>query len=171
MSISTYKFSQQLAKAETVERELDEYFQGQGIKVHPASSDAQRAGIDRWFRMPLQKGFIPVEYKADWKASETGNVFVELISVLRGASIDALGWAYSSQADWLFYCLPAEGYALHIEFAELRKHLAVWVKQFQQRTIKNEDTDKYSGYQTTGLLVPMMVFSEISRPPIKLNFG
>jgi len=166
MSASTYSFNHQLEKAERIERELDGHFQSLGIHIHPASPKAQRAGIDRWFKIPLRTGgLVPVEYKSDWKASKSGNVFVELISVLRGNVIEAMGWAYSSQADWLFYCLPDSGYALHIEFTELRKHLAAWVTQFPQKPAQNQ------GYISTGILVPLEVFGEISIRQIKLSFG
>ncbi len=167
MSVSTYSFNHQLEKAERIERALDEHFQSIGARITPATKTAQRAGIDRWFKLPLHERteWIPVEYKTDWKASETGNVFIELISVLRAGVVESFGWAYSSQAEWLFYCLPESGFVLHIEFAQLRKHLAAWLKQFPQKPAQNQ------GYISTGILVPLEVFGEISIRQIKLNFG
>lgn len=167
MSALIYNFDDQLEKGERIELALDEHFQSLGARVLRAKPEHQRVGVDRWFKLPfhIKAEPIPVEYKADWKATETGNVFLEFISVMRGDIIESLGWVTTSRAEWLFYCLPESGYVLHVEFSRLRKEFCKWEKQFPKKKVKNQ------GYVSWGVPVPLEVFGEISIRQIKLNFG
>ena len=90
-----------------------------------------------------------VEYKTDYKAAETGNAFVETVSV---DTAGKAGWAYSSEADYLIYFIPGDGLIYIIALEVLRRELPRWVREYPLRTAQNE------GYATHGLLVPLDEF-------------
>lgn len=152
-------FAESLTEGERAERELDRYFSDRW-SIQPVSRAAQRKGMDRVFterRMPGR--VVRVEYKADSKAAETGNAFVETISVdTAGKS----GWAYTSQADVLIYFIPPQLTLYIIEFPALRKRLPDWVRAYPLGRALNE------GYFTHGRLVPLREFERIAVEVVSL---
>lgn len=150
----TYSFQTQLAQGQTYEQQLDARFADRYI-IQPATPQQQRQGIDRVYR-PRKNPHevLYVEYKADRTAARTGNAFVETVSV---DTAGKQGWAYTSQADWLFYLVAGQCEALYIiRMADLRAKLPAWQRKYQERRIPNE------GYHTVGLLVPLHEFEQIA---------
>lgn len=145
----TYHFPTQLARGETAEAELDAHF-GTWFLITKATREQQRHGIDRIF-MNKQDGVVStVEYKTDWRAFETGNAFVETVSVNTAGK---RGWAYTSRSTFLFYHLPSPACLVYIlTFSRLRRNLPRWERAYPTRDIQNQ------GYQTRGLLVPLEEF-------------
>jgi hypothetical protein len=120
-------------------------------RLRPATRAEQRHGIDRIFTRRQTGQRLAVEYKTDYKASETGNAFVETVSV------DAAGkasWAYSSEADYLIYYVPGDGLIYVLALEILRRELPRWIEEYPLRAAQNE------GYTTHGVLVPLHKFEE-----------
>ena len=113
----------------------------------------QRAGIDRIYREWGNGKEILVEYKSDWKASRTGNVFVETVSV---DTENKPGWAYASQADILIYFLPDDDLVYVMRMEDVRGHLEEWGRRYMKRTIPNR------GYGTVGLPVAQWEFEKLA---------
>lgn len=151
----TYKFNDQFSKGLLAEWRLDQFFSQKYI-LSLATREQQRQGIDRWFTAE-DGSTIAVEYKADWRASQTKNAFIETISV---DSRNVLGWVYTSRADALAYFLPDVCLCWLICFVQLRERLADWIAQYPVRKVSN------FGYCTHGILVPLsqvrkIVFEEV----------
>ncbi len=151
---NAYNFRVKLAEGQEYEAKLDAMFADR-FTVVPATPQQQRQGIDRVYR-PLQRPqlMMTVEYKADHTAGSTGNAFVELVSV---DTTKRHGWALASEADWLFYYIPADPEVLYIiRFEELRKRLPRWQYKYREVSVPNE------GYNTVGIVVPLHEFEAIA---------
>jgi len=149
-----YDFQERLAAGSMVEQWLDTYFEP-WFRIKAANRREQRLGIDRWFLELVGSNRWAVEYKADWAAIRTRNVFIETISV------DAEripGWAYTSQADWLVYVLPETRRVYSVRMARLRGQLKAWSQRYPTRAIPNRS------YHTHGLLVPLHIFKRLVEP-------
>ena len=123
---------------------FDEFF-GQTYRIQKATFEEQRQGIDRWFHSPIGE-LLAVEYKGDARAADTGNAFIETISV----DVRAVpGWAYASEADYLALYLPQLRRCYLVLFSQLRERLPDWRMRYPTRKVRNRD------YCTHGLLVPL----------------
>jgi hypothetical protein len=147
----TYSFNAKLSEGEFWERELDRRF-SQWYTIAPASDAEQRKGIDRIFQS-LDGAVWTVQYKADSKAAQTGNAFVELVSVDKSG---VKGWAYTCQAQLLLYYVPPAATIYVVPVVSLKLALARWQGEYQRRTIPNK------GYNTIGLLVPLTVLAGLA---------
>lgn len=141
----TYNFAQQMSIGDEQEHRLDEYL-SRYFTISPATRDEQRLGIDRHFTDKRTGRSFSVEYKSDKTAGRTGNAFIETISVDIARK---LGWAYTSQALYLFYLVVDPAVLYVLTFAKLRSQLARWAVNYPSRSIPNE------GYRTEGILVPL----------------
>jgi hypothetical protein len=138
------QFAKQLEIGEAFEKVLDAHFASE-YQISKATLIEQRTGIDRWFESE-DGGRISVEYKSDSRAADTGNAFVEIVSV---STRNIAGWAYTSHANTLIYYLPQPRICYHIGFDILRQELDGWRVKYPARNVRNSD------YFTTGLLVPI----------------
>ena len=154
----TYDFAAQLAKGEQAEAQLDRFFADR-FDITKATREEQRQGIDRHFRNKADGRTFRIEYKADERASATGNAFVETMSV---DSAGKQGWAYTSQADLLLYYLPKDLLVYVIRLKDLRQQLAGWRATYPQRKADN------GSYATWGVLVPLDEFEDIAKAVISL---
>jgi hypothetical protein len=144
-----YRMDRQLAKGEQAEEILDNFFADR-FHIVPATRTQQRQGIDRVFTHRTTGQPFTVEYKTDWTAGRTGNVFIETVSVDASGKP---GWAYASQADWLAYFIPGRGLICLIRFDILRQHLPQW-----RQTCPPAPPIPNRGYNTRGILVPLDEF-------------
>lgn len=156
-----YSIREQLHQGEQVEDDLDEFFRRYYRVAHVGMSD-QRRGIDRWFTDPQTRMTFPVEYKCDWLASDTGNAFIETISV---DIVERPGWAISSEASWLVYALPQNGSYWTIPLHLLRRCLWRWSRRYNEVPVQNV------GYLTWGLLVPIAELDDLHRRMWRLPPG
>lgn len=154
----TYSFQKQLQKGNVAEERLDKFF-GEHYEITPASHAEQRQGVDRWLTDKASGLRFSVEYKADSRASKTGNAFVETISV--DTNPVKRGWAYTSTALFLIYYVPPDGLIYALKFTALREKLSTWVSRYPVRKIPND------GYFTHGILVPLREFEQICTDPNK----
>jgi len=151
----SYSFREQLAIGQEQEARLDRYWQSR-FSITPATMEQQRTGIDRIFTTRAGN-VITVEYKADFKSHETGNAFVETVSVGRYNddnewTVEKHGWAVTSQAEWLMYLVVATGVLYITKPYIIRANMGNWETACRSVTVKN------SGYQGRGLLVPLKEF-------------
>ena len=144
----TYTFDAQKARGDFGELFLDQWF-ATDYDVKPATHHEQRRGVDRTFIHRRTGQRFRVEYKTDYKAAETGNAFVETVSV---DTAGKTGWAYSSEADYLIYYIPSDGLIYVLALEALRHELPRWVREYPLRAAQNK------GYATHGLLVPLDEF-------------
>lgn len=162
-----YSFATQKRSGLAHEATLDAFFERWFVVAKmdhddPSASDARRAarkgmqlmGVDRLFTSRADGARYTVEYKADTRAGETGNAFIETVSV------DArrkAGWAYTSCAQILAYYLPTTGRVYVVNLPALRAKLPDWVRRFSPpRKIPNR------GYNTLGLTVPLSELEPLS---------
>lgn len=156
MSVA-YDFNEQKQAGEESERYLDDLF-SRWYSIRPATPMQQRQGIDRIFTRKDNGESTTIEYKTDYAAANTGNAFMELISV---DCRFVVGWAYSSCADYLLYYVPGDKvYA--VRFSQLRLQLALWTRKYEMRSVQN------AGYRARGLLIPLPDFEKIAQQVISV---
>lgn len=147
MSQKTYSFVEQLDIGEQYEDVLDEYF-GQWYEIAEVDINQQRKGIDRIFTGKSGGDSKTIEYKADEKTQDTGNVFIETWSVME---MGKYGWAWTCQADMLIYlAIPDTIYM--IQPIKVRESIPKWEKRYGLKTVKNKH------YTSAGITVPIGVF-------------
>lgn len=142
-----FKFNRQLRRGESWENMLDAMFSDEYTIEH-ASDAEQRRGLDRWYaRLCSSKGRrYGVQYKADEKACETGNCFIETVSV---DSAEKPGWVYTCEADFIFYFFPQLRLVYVLSPRQLRGAVELWKDIYPTKPAQNE------GYQTLGVCVPV----------------
>lgn len=148
---------EQLKKGEERECELDEYFSPDWI-IYQLSRVHEGKGLGD--RIYVSKGDSSniwlIEYKADEKAAETGNVFVETVSV---DTAHKMGWVVTCQADFIFVYIPANRVIFIVKPDDMRKALPVWQSKYP---IRPSDPDLNDGYVSYGVLVPIIEIEKIS---------
>lgn len=155
----TYDFAAKLRQGQRAEDELDRYFAAR-YQITPATTVDQRRGIDRFFYNPITGNRFAVEYKSDARTGQTGNVFIETKTF---PDREQSGWAYTSQANWLFYHLPDLFTVYVVSFEYLRKRLPEWAKQYPIRSAQN------ATYSTYGLIVPLDEFKRCASETFDLR--
>ena len=95
-----------------------------------------------------------VEFKTDGTACRTGNAFIEIDQ--NGKP----GWAYYTEADYIFYLLPVLDTIYVVSPDMIRMRLDRWKNKYKQYTTE--------GTNTTGILVPITEFKTITKQVIKL---
>jgi len=149
----SYDFEAQRAQGEQGEDELDRFF-ARWFAIQPATGRQQRQGIDRLFTARRGRRRFAVEYKTDRVAAQTGNAFIETVSV---DTAERAGWVYTSQADLLMYYVPDWARIYVIELERLREQLAAWCALYPLRRIPN------AGYSTHGVIVPLQSLKRVAR--------
>jgi len=128
---------------------LNRYFTSKGASVIPATIEEQFQGIDA-----IVDG-DPFEYKTDFRADETGNCFIEMIS---NDVTGRQGWLYTSQATWLCIYLPQSDRLFFLRFPVLRSTLqSEW-----NYPVKRTRPDQNCGYNSWGMIVPIEEIKKIS---------
>lgn len=147
----TYSFVEQLEEGQHYESVLDDYF-SQWYVIDHSSKGQQRKGIDRIFTLVQEPEKVTlIEYKADSKTQDTGNVFVETYSVYE---MGKYGWAWTSTADVLVYlCIPDTIYMVYPHV--IRDHLDFWKRTYGEKSVKNK------GYTSRGIPVPEIEFAKV----------
>jgi hypothetical protein len=143
-----YRFQTQRNRGYEGEKMLDGVF-SRFFNVRRATASQQRDGIDRVMVGKEHGQQITVEYKTDYTAASSGNAFVEI------AFDGRPGWAHTSQADFIAYCVPGK-HTYIVRPQTLRTHLSEWEGRFEKRTVLN------AGYTATGLIVPLAYLAEIA---------
>ena len=150
--MKSYQMRQQLKKGEAAERWLDSRFVEE-FHITTVTRQEQRQGIDRIFTRKSDGRKWAIEYKADKTAAQTGNAFVEIVSV---DTYDKPGWALYCQADFILYYIIGIGPVYVLRPSDIRSKLTEWESQFQKRSVSNND------YNTIGILVPLSEFEKLA---------
>ena len=150
-----HNFTESLERGERFEQLLDQHF-SQWFSVETVTMEFQRLGIDRIFTKQNGQRFT-VEYKTDERAHETGNIFVETVSVKKGETVEKLGWAHTSTAQLLVYYVPGIQRLYIVDMLALRDKLDKWSKQHRTAQADN------GGYVGEGLLVPLQKLEKLCR--------
>ena len=142
----TYSFDAQLKQGQKGEQKVIEYFAAD-YEILPATDEQQRRGIDYIILSQTEK--MSIEIKTDSRASQTGNAFIETVSVQVGDVCKKRGWVYTCQADVLLYYVPGDELIYFLKPEQLSARLPAWIMRYRKVNIPN------SGYSTHGLLVPL----------------
>lgn len=156
--MTTYQFDAQFQKGQAAETFLDNFF-AERFTIQSATREEQRQGIDRHYTNKTTGAAFSVEYKTDWLASQTHNVFIETVSV---DTANKPGWIYTSQAYRLFYYIPGDDLIYILRMMALRKLFEKWVTQYPARKVRNK------GYFTHGVCVPQVHFERHSEHVINI---
>lgn len=98
---------------------------------------------------------ISVEVKADARAVETGNAWVEIVSKEnQGAHVR--GWAYTCGAQVLAYYIPQRAEVLLFHTVAIKLAVHEWLETFPVKTAHNP------GYVGRGIIVPLDTFSALA---------
>lgn len=153
-----YTFEDQLELSERYEHILDEHYRTKGIHPIATTKDEQFAGIDRYLARP-DGTIVSVDYKVDFTAGTTGNMFLETFSNYEARRY---GWTITSTAKLLIYYIPDWDMAYTYNMAD--------IKDLAQRTVWNQHLGPGNGlfkdvinkgpdgkrYTTRGYPVPMV---------------
>lgn len=130
--------------------------------VTEATREQQREGVDRMVTDISDWSTFAVEYKTDSRARETGNAYVETVSVMVEGQVIKHGWAITSRADVLLYYVDGlEVYV--IRMVDLRRRLSHWARHCRTVAVYNEQ------YQGQGILVPLPELATISTNIISMS--
>jgi hypothetical protein len=141
-----YGLSEQLTIGEGFEEIIDNYCKKYYL-IKKVTMTEQQQGFDRYFI--ADDRLIKVEYKTDLKAIKTGNLFVEIWSVIINDNPVKRGWAYTSQSDYILELVGKNLYVMPT--IEIRSRLEEWQIKYPKRRCDNEK------YQSEGVLVPLDV--------------
>jgi hypothetical protein len=145
-----YKFREQFKQGRAAERYLDSLFIDE-FHIKEATREQERRGIDRIFTRRSSGEKFTIQYKADRTAAKTGNAFIETVSVdTKGIK----GWAYTCQADYIFYYVVGMGPVYIVKPEAIKENLNRWKQLHPSRQIPNYGRGG-GKYNTHGLLVPL----------------
>jgi hypothetical protein len=155
--VNQFDFESQLLKGQQAELELDQYFARFYEIDRHATREEQRKGIDRVFHGSTGSFFV--EYKTDFKAHQTGNAFIETLSVDR-ANIS--GWAHSCKSDFLAYYIPGLKLIYWLDVPAIKTRILLWQAKYRKAFAQNNN------YKTGGVLVPLFELDAIALQVINL---
>jgi hypothetical protein len=156
--MKTHDFNESVKIGDSVEKIFDNYFKTK-YKISDVSMETQFQGIDRVYQLGEQT--YRIEYKGDTVTQTSGNCFIETMSNIE---TKRLGWALTSQADFIFYYLFGLSTALCFTPTALRTNLKSWLNQLRSVEVKNKRGSGF--YYTRGVLVPMERFIHDIKPKI-----
>lgn len=97
---------------------------------------------------------VNVQVKGDERAHETGNIFVEIYSVVEE---EKDGWAVKpGTAKWLYYLVPGRGIVFKVRPSALADNVNDWCFRFGWKDADN------GSYRTRGIPVPIPVFGRVA---------
>lgn len=156
-AVLIHSFAEKLKQGQAAEVLLDRYFSDYFL-IAPPPKDAvgdwaESRGIDRIFEHRNTHVRLSVQYKTDWKAAETGNAFIETVSV---DTSEVPGWAYTCLAQRIYYFVPPRNEIYELDTMKLKRHLPAWEQLYSTGKSHN------ATYTTSGLKVPLYVVGGIA---------
>lgn len=136
---------------------IDLFLERRGYSLEEAPAELQYYGVDRICCSDV--GGLPcyrsLEYKTDYRAAETGNLFIETQIRERNGDLTP-GWLRKTVAQVLVFYLPQTRRIIFIEAIELRDWIFCFGKDLRQtKWIENK-----GGYAGKGLLLPLRTAQE-----------
>lgn len=151
-----YNFAEKLKEGEAFEDELDNYYK-QTYRIKKADLEQQKRGIDRLFVTKSSNAAFTVEYKADSRTAETGNIFCEVAVNTEHSSEP--GWVLKSASQALIYYIPQQRKALCCSMLCLKGCIEQWQYVYQMsKPVMNQNGDRK--WWAIGLLVPLCEFEK-----------
>ena len=147
--MTVYYFEAQLEKGEEYEGILDTFFSSQ-YDIEEATFEQQHLGIDRLFTSKKRGVRASVEYKTDFIAQKTGNVFIEAMD----GDSEPRGWASSSTAQILVYFIPEMNVIFMADMLKIKLDIDFLCVKYGIRTVKNPT------YNILGAPIPIDKFRE-----------
>ena len=142
----THSFVVDLPRGLACEKTLDEYF-SKWFEIQTVDMSMQRKGTDKLWTNRKTGITYSLEYKGDFRTAETGNAFIETVSVDTSGKP---GWALYSLAQLLVYFIPQTGEVVLLPMLRVKQELG---KLLERGAIEVEaPNENYSGW---GVLVPM----------------
>lgn len=139
----------QFKNGKSIEAFLDQWFEYQGWQIQHTTPHEERVLCigDRHYCKDGQS--YNVEYKSGLQTYQTGNVFLETVSVDTDGKA---GWVYTSNADFVFYACLFNHKLLIFRPQKLRDYIDVLKQKFPEKpTGKGQNI----GYRTWGVCVPL----------------
>lgn len=148
--MKTHNFENSIVIGEKFEKLLDNYF-SKYYTITEVSQEQQFAGIDRIFKNSDRE--LKIEYKCDTVTITSGNLFIETFSNVESGR---KGWAFTSQADWIFYYLIGMDKIVSMKPENIRTYLKEWISKYRLQSVLNKDSTRQ--YHSRGILIPLEVF-------------
>ena len=145
-----HAFDVDLPVGKAGEKEIDAHFSKMFI-IETVPLELDKLGIDRIWTDRLNGRKFSVEYKTCRKIHETGNFFVETISV---DNKEKSGWAYTCLAQLIVYYSPSTGEMWLSDVVDIKRCLRDWVVSYPTSHAQNV------GYRTYGVLVPKYEYED-----------
>jgi hypothetical protein len=155
--MTLYSFEEQLHKGEEYELILDELF-SEKYDIEKVQLDAQRLGIDRIFTRKSSGVMASVEYKTDFIAQHTGNVFIETETM---GGTGKQGWAFCSIAQLLVYFIPDSHIIYVADMLKIKLDIDKLAVRYDVKSVNN------GHFKMLGVPVPFEVFEEYVISKIK----
>ena len=149
MALKIHSFHE--SKLRSFEKEIDQVFINNGFKIIEATREEQKKGFDRYL-VKNKKRKLKAEYKSDLRMYDTGNFFIETLSV---DTTGKLGWALTSEADILVYYMLNDNELWIIDMNLIKSNIADWTKQYKKKKCWNY------GYNSEGLLLPKEIIASL----------
>lgn len=143
-----HDFKVQVDDARAYEAAIDRVF-SQWYDIEPVPLAINKIGIDRLWTSKTTRVRYSVEYKTDWKTSETGNAFIETVSVDEN---NKPGWGYTCSAQLIVYYVPQWSRAFLVPTIAVKNSIEGWRARFKEKAAQNQ------GYKTLGVPVPWSEF-------------
>lgn len=153
----TEAFRQQYERGNKGETELDIYYK-KLYRVSHARYEHQKLGIDRYFCAINSKyqEWFSVEYKTDYLAHRTGNIFIET-AIHNKSGYHCQGWFQLTLAQALFYYIPEQKLCYCADVLKMKNISSGYYTSYKEtQGILNSDC-----YQAMGVLVPIKDFELI----------
>lgn len=157
-----YGFRRQLTLGQKGELELDGFFRRRGYEIEPVPLSEQLRGIDRVFT--ITGASFNVEYKTDYKAKDTGNVYVETYGEIwyDNSRAPKKGWGKAGHSDYIVIYAPG-AFLAWVKTKTLHDTVPEWDGKFKSRPCYN------STYNSLGILVPIAEIRAIAVHSIELQ--
>lgn len=146
-------FEEQLRIGDDGASILDAFF-SRDYHIEKTLLAVDKRGIDRVFIHRTSEKSYSIEYKTDLEAANTGNAFIEIVSV---DATNTPGWAKSCLAQVLVLYIPDWHQGYWIRTLDIRARLKLWEGKYPVKSSKNER------YSSRGICVPLREIEVIAR--------
>jgi len=149
--MTAYSIEEQTKIGEEYEAILDDFFASQ-YDIEQVSVDVQKlTGMDRIFTRKTTGVKASVEYKTDFKAQDTGNVFIETESI---GGTGKPGWAYCSIAQLLIYFIPRKNLIYIADMFKIKSEIDKLAVAYGVKSVDN------GHFKMLGVPVPFEAFED-----------
>jgi hypothetical protein len=150
-----HKFRDSLAVGDAAEEQFIKLVEACKIDYGDVRKDPryQCQGIDFLLRnllnVPEQPMFHSYDVKYDARSTETGNIAIETVSVMRNGVIEKQGWLYTTKAEWIVYAFINEKRNVFRLVFYTPKELKEIAKKAPRRVVRNQ------GYESEVAIYPL----------------